>query len=353
MTAEDRAKIGFVGVGSMGQCAHLKHYASLPDCEVPALAEIREDVAAKVAARYGVPRVYPDHRQLLEKEKLDGIVCVQPFTRHGILLPDVLAPGVPVLIEKPLASSVKVGERIVEAAAASGATLMVGYNKRSDLATVLAKAEIERLKSTGELGSMRYVRITIPPGDWIQGGFDDLIGGEYLENLEEDPAPADMGAAASKHYKSFVNYYIHQVNLLRHLLGEPYRVTYSEKSRALFVAESESGVACVIEMSPYSTTLDWQESALVGFEHGYVKLDLPAPLAANRAGRVEILRDPGSGKTPETVVPDFPSTSAMRRQAINFIKVVKGEAEPPCGAEEALEDLKVARSYMRLLESAS
>ena len=33
-------------------------------------------------------------------------------------------------------------------------------------------------------------------------------------------------------------------------------------------AVSDSGVACVLEMTPYSTSVDWQESALVAFEHG-------------------------------------------------------------------------------------
>ncbi len=34
-------------------------------------------------------------------------------------------------------------------------------------------------------------------------------------------------------YITFVNYYIHQVNLMRHLLGEPYRVTYADPSGVL------------------------------------------------------------------------------------------------------------------------
>ena len=80
---------------------------------------------------------------------------------------------------------------------------------------------------------------------------------------------------------------------MRHLLGEPYHVTYADPSGVLLAGQSESGVAGAIEMSPYRTTIDWQESALVCFEHGYVKLELPAPLACNRPGRVEIFRDPG------------------------------------------------------------
>ena len=80
-----------------------------------------------------------------------------------------------------------------------------------------------------------------------------------------------------------------------------------------------------------------------------MRIDLPAPLASNRPGRVEIFRDPGRGAMPQTLAPQFPSIHAMRQQAMNFVKAVRGEAAPPCQAEEALEDLRVARAYVRLL----
>lgn len=46
-----RIRLGFVGVGSMGQCAHLANYAVLPDCEVAAIAELREDPGDGAAPR--------------------------------------------------------------------------------------------------------------------------------------------------------------------------------------------------------------------------------------------------------------------------------------------------------------
>ena len=57
----------------------------------------------------------------------------------------------------------------------------------------------------------------------------------------------------------------------------------------------------------------------MAFENGYVKLELPAPLACNRPGRVEIFSDPGDGATPQTIVPQLPWVHAMRQQAINFV----------------------------------
>ena len=345
----DKVRIGFVGVGQMGQCAHLKNYATLPDCEVTAIAEIRPKLARRVAERYGVPRVHRDHKEMLEKEELDGIVASQPFTRHGVLVPDILRAGVPVFIEKPLAGSVEVGEKILQAVEGSGTWLMVGYHKRSDPATMYAKTEIDRLRHTGELGEMRYLRITMPPGDWIANGFADRITtDEPMPQLEWDPPAHDMDEQTYKEYLDFVNYYIHQVNLLRHLFGGPYSVKYVDESKVLIAAQSDDGITGIIEAAPYFTTVDWQESALACFKRGWVKLELPAPLAQNRPGKVEVFRDPGNQVAPLTCVPQLPWTGAMRQQAMNFVSAIRGEIRPPCEAAEALEDLKVARDYIRL-----
>jgi predicted dehydrogenase len=344
-----KLRIGFVGVGGMGQCAHLKNYAVLPDCEVVALAELRPGLAQRVAAKYGVPRVYADHRELLAAEKLDGIVAPQPFTRHTVLVPELLEAGVPIFIEKPLASTLEGGRGLALAVADSGTWVMLGYHKRSDPATAWAKAEIERLQETGELGRLNYVRVLMPAGDWVAGGFSDLLrSDEPLPALEREPAPSDLDEAGYQQYVAFVNYYIHQVNLLRFLLGEPYEVTHADPAGVLLVAASASGVTGTIEMSPYVTTVDWQESALVCFEHGWIRVDLPAPLASNRPGRVEVYHDPGLETTPRRYEPQLPWIHAEKAQAMNFLAAIRGEKKPPCEAAEAAEDLRIAREYLRL-----
>ena len=329
--------------------AHLRNYAYEPGCEVVAIAELKEKQGKLVAERYRIPRVYKTAEEMLASEKLDAIVASQPFTRHGQILPELYKTGIPVFTEKPLAGSIEVGEKILNALKDSGTWHMVGYHKRSDPATMYAKAEIDRLKQSGELGKLRYVRILMPAGDWVANGFIGMIGSdEPAPALAWDPPASDMDEETYKAYVSFVNYYIHQVNMMRHLLGEPYRATYAEKSGVLFAGESDSGVACVIEMSPYRTTLDWHESMFVAFEKGYVRVDLPAPVSLNRPGKVEVFSDPGEGATPVLTTPTLPWVHAMRQQAINFISAVKGERKPMCDAEEALEDLKVAREYIRL-----
>jgi len=348
--SNSKVRIGFVGVGGMGQCAHLKNYATLTDqCEVVAIAELRADMARAVAARYGIPKVYRSHAELLANEKVDGIVASQPFTRHGVLVPQLLKAGVPVFTEKPLAGAAAVGEMIVKAVAGSGTFMMIGYHKRSDPATMYAVEQIKALRQSGEIGAMTYVRILMPAGDWVANGFTDLVRGtDPAPALEWDPPAPDMDADTFKEYINFVNYYIHQVNLMRHLLGEDYAVKYVDPHGRILVAQSASGLPCTIEMSPYVTTVDWQEEALVTFERGYVRVTLPAPLASNRPGAVEVFKDPGKGATPTRLVPQLPWVHAMRQQAMNFVAAIRGERPPTCDAATALKDLQTAREVIRL-----
>ncbi len=69
---------------------------------------------------------------------------------------------------------------------------------------------------------------------------------------------------------------------------------------------------------------------------------------AGRPGAVTIYRDPGD-RAPETVQPQLPWVHAMRQQAMNFVAAIRGERRPMCEAADALEDLRAAREYIRLM----
>ena len=72
--SDKKVRIGFVGVGGMGQCAHLKNYVTVPECEVVAIAEVRPNLREAVAKKYGVARTYANADEMLAKEELDGLV---------------------------------------------------------------------------------------------------------------------------------------------------------------------------------------------------------------------------------------------------------------------------------------
>ncbi|MDB6126550.1 MAG: Dehydrogenase [Verrucomicrobia bacterium] len=344
-----KIRLGFIGTGNMGQMAHLRNYMTLPDCEVVALAELRPQLAAQVATRWGIPEVYHNHEELLAKAKVDALVMIQPFWIHGGLLPAVLAHGKPIMIEKPIAHSVEIAAHLAELSSKHRAPIYVAYHKRSDLASVAAAEKIREWKASGKFGQLRSIRVTMPPGKWDAEGFASrIVTEEKYPDIPSDPPPAGFDKEGAHQNFLLVNFYIHQINLLRYLLGEDYTVTTADANGQYMGIRSASGVSGILEMAPYHTTLDWQEQALVGFDKGYVKLDLPAPMVLDRPGKLTVFEDLGGAETPRQIEPVFPAWHAMRSQAANFVRAVAGESTPLCTATDAMKDLEVARDFLRL-----
>ena len=344
-----KVKVGFVGTGFMGQRAHLSNYIGLDACEVTCIAEPRKELARKVAARYGIENIYGNHLELIKNCRPDAIVASQPYKHHISLIPDILNAKIPVFTEKPLALSVESGEKLAALAKQTGTLHMVGYHKRSDPAVEYAKSLIDEWKLSGEYGKMKYVRITMPPGDWVRNAAAVISTDEAYPKTELESSVPGFSKEETREYDLFVNYYIHQVNLMRHLLGGDYRLDYADPSGVMLSVQSETGVCGVIEMATYETTTDWQESAMVCFEKGYIMIKLPAPLAVNTSGDVTVMRD--NGKNPPSFEsPILPDIAAMRNQASNFIKAVSGERQAPCESREAVLDLMVARDYIKYMK---
>jgi predicted dehydrogenase len=345
-----KVRIGFVGAGFMGQLAHIRSYALLDErCELVALAEPRERTAELVAARYGIGRVYRDHRELLESEELDGIVAVQRYVHHATLLPELYPRVRHLFTEKPLALGADEGDRLARLAAETGCVHMLGYQRRSDPATREAKRTVDAWRATGEVGALRYLRICYTDGDWTANAAAALVdtGEEAPSFAGEDPPPeiaADDDAVWA--LSTAADQLVHPLNLIRHFLGERYALVFVHSSGRLLVFESESGVPATVEVTPYRLTVGFDEEILVAFERGCVRLR-PAPsLALNRSGTLQIYRDAGSGTAPERIEPELPWVDPQQAQAGDFLRVCRGEAAPPTDVAEAAEDLHLVRDIV-------
>ena len=345
-------RVAFVGAGNMAQRAHLRSYCALARtgaCELVGLLERRPRLASWVAEAYGIRHIYASIEDLLADPDIDGIVAVLPYRQHAFVVPQLLSRGIPVFTEKPLALSVESGQRLAELGMQHHTPHMVGYHKRSDPAVHYAREVITRWREAGDAGAMRYVRVTMPPGNWTSGSLPAISTDEAAVYDRLD-IPADVPDGAVEAYDGFVNYYIHQVNLIRFLLGEPYRVRFADRTGHLLVGESAGGVTVTLEMAPFELGEGWWESVLIGFDRAFIEIRLPAPLAET-PGQIRTVREIAGSVVEE--IPQLPPVPAMRQQAATFLEVIQGSRRPPCDAAEAVEDLKIARAFFQLAGSAA
>ncbi len=354
----DKVRLGFVGAGYMGQIAHIANYAKIEDCELVALADGRAATAEAVAARYGIADVYPDHHQLLDVADVDAVVAVMGFNLHHTLVRDILNAGKSVTTEKPMCICAENGRELAESANDRGLIYQVGYMKRHDPGSLYVLDTVRAWRASDECGKLRYVRVTMPPGDWVAeheppinlGDKAPAYGGQSVEG-----PPAWMTKSQADFYIGFVNFFIHQVNLIRYLLGEDYDITYADPGRQTLTAISESGVVIVLEMGGYGLTRRWEESYRLCFDEAQITLELPPPLARHRCGEVSVYRKTGftGGEDPEVLRPTLPEKWAFEEQARAFVRCV-GDGTPTLSPpEDGVKDLEVAESYLRAVQAGT
>lgn len=135
----DDLRIGLVGAGGVAR-RHATVLDRLPGVTVAAVADPEAEAARTLGGLVGAT----PHRganEMLAAERLDAVyVCVPPFA-HGEPERSVLAAGVPLFVEKPLAGDLEVAEQLAREVAATGVVTATGYHWRH-LDTVHRAAEL-------------------------------------------------------------------------------------------------------------------------------------------------------------------------------------------------------------------
>jgi predicted dehydrogenase len=106
---------------------HAKVYSQLPQSELSAVVDSDRAKAAQLAEKYNCP-AYTDPAEILDR--VDAVTIATPTTTHLQLAEPFLRRGIPVLIEKPLAPSVREGSRIVSLARRYDTVVAVGHSER-------------------------------------------------------------------------------------------------------------------------------------------------------------------------------------------------------------------------------
>lgn len=332
-------RIGVIGAGSIAK-AHLDAYATHPDVELVAIADINLERARAVADEYGAARAYDDPHALLAEDDIDGVsICTWNNTHAPWTIAAVQA-GKHVLVEKPLSRTVAEALEIEKAVEASDRVVQVGFVRRHSPNCQVLKSFID----AGELGDMYYAKASLirrmgNPGGWFAD--KEIAGGGPL---------LDIG--------------IHVLDLAWYLMGAPKAVTVSGNTYDVLGNRANITTMPRYQVSDYDPTKNSVEdmaNAVIRFEGGgSLMLDSSYSLHATRDSiGVSVYGDRGGADlepslhiatemhdsvvniTPQISSGSFELGKAFSNEIANFVDAGLGRAETLAPASHGVEIVKI------------
>jgi predicted dehydrogenase len=126
MTEKNKLKVGVVGVGALGR-HHTRLYTNSKNADLVGIYDANPETAQKISEEFDVP-VFSTIESLAEA--CEGISIAVPATLHHEVTIPLLKMKKHLLIEKPIATTVKDAEEMVKTAEENNVVLGVGHVER-------------------------------------------------------------------------------------------------------------------------------------------------------------------------------------------------------------------------------
>jgi len=346
--------VGVVGCGLIAQVMHLHYLRELSDhFQIAAVCDLSRTVVDRVGEAYGVERRFTDWTALLA-EPLDAVMVLTTGSHEPMAVAAAQARR-HVFIEKPIALSEAEGQAIIAAGKKSGVRLMVGYMKRYDPAV---ERMAEELRS---INPMRFARSTTAeyPLKWYVAHYPIVRGTDIdaktlgaLQADDETRITAAIGLSdpmlryAYRH--SLLDSMIHDINLMRGLLGEP---------KALrFANVAQEAVSVFLEFPQTTAAMHWvnlmdgvaryQQEFSFFYPERRATLVFPSPFL--RSAPVELVLEGGSQESSRSwrTVETLSFQSAFKRELLEFYACVTEDREPRTTAEDGVRDVALCQAII-------
>lgn len=293
-------RVGVIGVGAMGK-NHARIYSQLPGVELIGVADVNEKLAISIAQSYGC-KPYADYNDLLN-QNLDAVSIAVPTTLHKKVVLAAIQRGINILVEKPIADTVKNADEIIEAACQKGVKLMVGHIERFNPAII----KLKELIGNGQLGDIISISAKRV--------------GPYSPRITDVGIIIDLGT--------------HDIDIMSYLYGEKVRKVYASagsvihnhEDHAIITLNFDNGSSGVIETN-WLTPHKVRNLTVIGSkgiaEVNYTEFSL-------RISDKEWIREAKIDKE-----------EPLKLELLHFIDCVQHDREPLVSGEDGKHALEVA-----------
>lgn len=149
---QEKLRIAVIGCGYWG-INYVRVFSELPEVESVTVCDPRGERLAEVSRRFPDVRLTTDLDQLLNMSNIDAAVVCTGAVTHYDVVHRCLEAWLPVLVEKPMTTSVADALELIDTAKRHRLTLMVGH-------TFLYNGAVDKLKDLveeDEMGQLYYL----------------------------------------------------------------------------------------------------------------------------------------------------------------------------------------------------
>ena len=162
-----KIRLAWIGSGFVGQVAHLSSFSSIPDVEIVALSELREELGKRNCQRFGIKKFYQDYKKMLATEKVDGVVCIVRRYQTYEIAKEVLSRKINLFTEKPMAPTLDQANKLVNLAKKNKLIYIVGNMRRHDSGILKAQKLFNKFLKNRALGNfIHYKHYVLAGGDY-------------------------------------------------------------------------------------------------------------------------------------------------------------------------------------------
>lgn len=320
-----RVRVAAIGAGNWGR-NHVRNLVTLPDVDLVAICDKSDQRRAALRRQYPGVHVTEDCDEALDSA--DAAVIATPASSHAALTIQAIERGLPVLVEKPFALSVREAESVAELSESRAVPVVTGH-------LLLFHPAVERLAQLVEsdaLGDLYYL---------------------YSQRVNLGQVRPDENALWS--------FGPHDVAVALHLLGSaPVRVTAQGKSYlqpgiedVVFMnMDFASGVMAHVQMSWLDPHKE-RRLTVVGSEKMVVFDDMQSreklkiyDKGVDRPPDYTSYGESLSVREGDIAIPRVPNVEPLAAELRHFLAVAKGEEESRTPASNGV-------AVVRVLEAAS
>lgn len=340
MSELNPVRIAVIGAGAMGR-NHIRFVTEEPEAELVAIADAFEGARA-TAESAGVP-FYTDPAQMMDEVKPEAVIIATPNDLHLGVAREAVKRNIVPLVEKPISNDLEDAQAFAAEAETAGVPVLVGQHRRHNPFVNKAKEIIE----SGKLG-----KLTVSSFHYMIYKNDEYFDVEWRRKKGAGPILVNL---------------VHDVDLLRYLLGEPVAVQGMQSSAARGFETEDSAVVNVrfadgalasMTISD-ATASPWNWEATAREDPQYRPFDADAYFIGGTKGALSLPRlhrfsyDGASNwhKPLQMEIPAVDPALPHKMQLKHFVKVVRREVEPVVTPADNVKTLTLLNAIKEAAET--